>query len=433
MKVIGLILFSIFIIITFFLNTGCAAQKESVQKPNIILIMADDVGTECFNLYGGQEYKTPNLDSLANSGKLFTHCYSQPLCTPSRVQIMTGRYNNRNYKGFGWLDPKEITFANVLKSNGYSTCIAGKWQLGGNAEKIQDFGFDRHCLWNMHKYAKDDKDGMRDPEGWLQRYDNPTLFQNGQWQRPGKDKFGPDECTKFICDFIEKQNTPFLVYYPMILPHSPFVPTPSSKSRTQSNKQNFIDMTEYIDKLVGKILHSLEKSGKRKDTIIIFTSDNGTHKSIGSKTIKGQVKGAKASMTDAGTHVPMVINWPEKISPSVCKQITDFSDILPTLVDLAAAKLPKELHIDGVSLLPTLMDKKKNHRDTIFCYYWDYGRNPNKARAFVRNHKYKLYDDNSLYDVENDRLEKSKLTDQRYDAIRKLLNSALENYLKSKQ
>lgn len=132
-----------------------AAFSKSGNQPNIVLIMADDLGYETLGCYGGKDYNTPNLDALASKGVRFEHCYSQPLCTPSRVQILTGRYNHRNYEQFGYLNPKEVTFANLLKNAGYKTCIAGKWQLGGDARTIQDFGFDEHCLWNMHAYRED--------------------------------------------------------------------------------------------------------------------------------------------------------------------------------------------------------------------------------------------------------------------------------------
>ena len=415
-------------LILIFLSFLINAQAK--QKANIILIMTDDVGTECFSLYGGTEYKTPNLDALAKNGMYFTNAYSQPLCTPSRVQIMTGRYNNRNYHGFGWLDPKEITFANVLKKAGYKTCISGKWQLGGNAQTIKNFGFDQHCMWNMIKYLGRDKDGMANPKDFLNRYDNPTLFKNGQWISPGKDTFGPDICTDFIIEFINKQNDPFFIYYPMILPHSPFVPTPDSKERKQSRKQNFIDMTEYIDKLVGRIVEALKKSNKLKNTLIIFTSDNGTGKEIVSKTTQGRIQGGKASMINGGTHVPFIVHWPEKIKAGKTDELTDFSDILPTLAEVAGVKLSKNHNIDGKSLLALLKGETDKHRETIFCYYWDYGRNAQKAKAWVRNKRYKLYDDGSFYDLENDPLEKEKLQDGKLKELKLKLQEKLNTYMK---
>ena len=126
-----------------------AVAAEAAAKPNIVLIMADDMGYECVGANGSTFYKTPNLDRLAAGGMRFEHAYSQPICTPSRVQIMTGRYNARNYVKFGLLHPDEITFGNVLKEAQYVTSIAGKWQLKGGFEGPHRFGFDDYCLWQL--------------------------------------------------------------------------------------------------------------------------------------------------------------------------------------------------------------------------------------------------------------------------------------------
>jgi len=411
-----------------------AYSLSADDKPNIVLIMADDIGYECFSSYGSKDYNTVNLDQLAANGMRFKHCNSQPLCTPSRVQILTGRYNNRNYRGFGWLDPKEITFANVLKDAGYETCIAGKWQLGGNAETIKKFGFDSFCLWNMHKYTKQDEDGMKDTSGWLQRFDNPTLFKDGEWYKPGKKAYGPQECTDFICDFIGKNKAkPFLVYYPMILTHDPFVPTPDSASRKQSKKQNFVDMTHYMDKLIGQIVKKLEQEGLREKTIILFTGDNGTHSLIESETKQGKIRGGKSKMTDAGTRVPLIINWPGTIQNKVSDELIDFSDVLPTLAEIAGAKTPKDRKIDGFSFLPVLKGQVSSRRDSIFCYYWGRGRDAKKTSSFVRNQNYKLYNDGRFYKIDSDVLEESPLQDLNKEelSIKEKLEKALANYLKA--
>ena len=427
MKIVLQFIFSI-VLFTYSLSA-----ENKGRKTNIVLIMADDIGYECFSSYGGKDYNTKNLDLLAENGMRFEHCYSQPVCTPSRVQIMTGRYNHRNYAGFGWLDTKEITFANLLKKEGYATCIAGKWQLSGNSETIKNFGFDEFCLWNMHSYSKLDKSGMKDPKGWLNRFDDPTLFRQGKWHMPGKEAYGPLECTKFICDFIGKnKDKPFLVYYPMILTHSPFVPTPDSKSRKQSKKENFVDMTHYMDKMVGRIVDKLKKEGVYENTLLIFTGDNGTSSAITSETLKGPVKGAKSIMTDGGTRVPLIVHWPGKVKKTVSNELVDFSDILPTLVQVAGAKLPTDRKIDGLSLLPVMLGEVTSRRETTFCYYWAKGRNEEKASSFVRNQSYKLYNDGRFYKIESDVLEKKPLERLNEDeaALKAKLEKELAIYLK---
>lgn len=411
------------------LTKAYAQSGEPRQQPNIVLIMADDLGCETIGCYGAKEYKTPHIDALAAKGVRFKHCYSQPLCTPSRVKIMTGRYNHRNYRGFGYLNPKEVTFGNLAKKAGYQTCIAGKWQLCGDAATVDAFGFDEHCLWNMHRYKKGTPDA-KEPKGWLRRYDSPTLYKNGEWIKP-KGMYGPQVCTDFICSFIKRnKNQPFFVYYPMILAHSPFVPTPKSTDKHCGNrKQNFIDMVEYMDLLVGQIVKQLEGLGILDNTLIIFTGDNGTHSSITSETAEGRIKGGKAKMTDAGTRVPLVATWRGK-SPAgkVLEDLVDFSDFLPTVCEAACAPIPTDRVIDGRTFLPQILGRKGKPREWIFCHYWGRGRNRKETREFVRDQRWKLYNDGKMYDIRSDVLELSPLqeTEPELVAVRKRLQAALE-------
>ena len=150
-----------------------------MTKPNVILIMADDMGYECLGSNGSTSYATPKIDALGEEGIRFTHCISQPLCTPSRVKIMTGLYNYRNYEYFDYLNPSQRTFGNIMHEAGYATCIAGKWQLNGISYKDEvpnwndslrphHFGFDEYCLWQLTK-----------PRSEGERYAHPTIQQNG--------------------------------------------------------------------------------------------------------------------------------------------------------------------------------------------------------------------------------------------------------------
>jgi len=215
------------IIFGLLLASSLAASGQMISKeyPNIVLIMADDMGYECLSANGSISYNTPNIDRLAEKGIRFTQCYSQPLCTPSRVKIMTGQYNYRNYDTFGYLNPKDKTFGNVMKSAGYKTCIAGKWQLNGiykdrmrpggeNTNRPYLFGFDEYCLWQLTKSGKQ-------PNGRENsRYANPLIEQYGKVLSGLENQYGPDVFSDFICDFINKnREDKFFVYYPMVLPH----------------------------------------------------------------------------------------------------------------------------------------------------------------------------------------------------------------------
>jgi arylsulfatase A len=401
-----------------------ALSATGGEPPNIILIMADDMGYECVAANGGAPYKTPVLDELARTGVRFEHGYSQPLCTPSRVQIMTGIYNVRNYVEFGLLDPGQITFANLLKDAGYATCIAGKWQLGKDPKAPQKFGFDESCLWQHTR-------GARDENGRDTRYPNPCLEINGKPVDYTNGEYGPDVASDYICDFMErKKDQPFLAYYPMILPHNPFPPTPNSKDpKSKNRQQNFIDMVEYIDLIVGKLVSKLDELGIRENTLLLFTGDNGTNHAIHSELDGRSMQGGKGRMTDAGTRVPLIVSRPGNIqSGAVLKDLVDFSDFLPTLCDAAGVQVPANLKIDGQSFLPQLMGETGNPREWIYCWY-SRGGGP-RAEEWARDQRYKLYRTGAFYDVSSDGLEtnplKSLTEEQR--AVRGSLQAVLDRY-----
>ena len=395
-----------------------SADPPQAATPNIVLIMADDLGYECIGANGGTSYRTPVIDELAQTGVRFEHCYSQPLCTPSRVQLMTGIYNVRNYTKFGLLDRKQTTFAQILKQAGYATCIAGKWQLGSERDAAQHFGFEQSCLWYHTR-------GGRSTEGGTtfdRRYVNPLLEFNGKENEFTNGEYGPQLCTNFICDFIKKnKKKPFLVYYPMILTHCPFDPTPASsdwdgnrlgstsyKGDRRNYRQHFGDMVAYADKLVGEIVSQLEESGVRDNTLIIFTGDNGTDHPIVSSLNGTNVAGGKGSMTDAGTRVPLIANWPSTIPAGrVSADLVDFSDFLPTLCEAADVSVPRKLNVDGRSFLPQLLAKQGHPRQWIYCWYSRNGKS--NIQEWARTQRYKLYRTGNFYDVKNDVLEENPL------------------------
>ncbi len=386
-------------------------SRAATGKPNIVLIMADDLGYECLGCYGGTSYSTPNLDKLAATGVRFDHCYSQPLCTPSRVKIMTGRHNFRNYKVFGMLDPKEKTFAHVLRKAGYSTCAAGKWQLYGRSEgwvgagsTPGQAGFDRYCLWQIKE---------RDSRYW-----DPKLKIDDKPLDVYEDEYGPDVFCDYIRNYIEKhKNGPFFIYYPMCLTHSPFLPTPDTPgAQDKRNRQDtayFADMVAYMDKAVGRIVDKLDELGIRDNTLVLFTGDNGSPMGITSKVGDRIIHGGKSLTTDAGTHVALVANW-QGVTPAgaVCDDLVDFSDFLPTLAEAGGAALPRDVTIDGRSFLPQLKGQKGNPREWIFVGYpgkRPYKHDRLKPRRFARDKRWKLYGDGRFFDIKNDPLEENPL------------------------
>lgn len=401
---------------------GCSSTKQE-NLPNVILIMADDMGYECLGTYGSLSYQTPHLDQLAANGIRFEHCIAQPLCTPSRVKIMSGHYNYRNYDYFGHLGLDNPSFGKLMKEAGYTTCIAGKWQLNGLSykEQITDWndptrpnqlGFDEYCLWQLTKARN---------EG--ERYANPLIESNGKVLDREEDAYGPDLFAAKVLDFIERnRDKPFFVYYPMVLVHDPFVPTPDSENwqrrddRYQNDTAYFKEMVEYADKIVGQIVASLENKGLLDNTVLIFTGDNGTHPSIYTHTSSGLIRGGKGNTTDAGTRVPLITHYPNGKQKGVIYQsLIEFSDFYPTLAEIAGMPTGSEeeetIQSNGRSFFPVLTGSAHTPRECVFVHYdpkWS--QNVNRFRnQFVRTLEYKLYSDGRFYNLSRDVLEQRPL------------------------
>ncbi|MDX1565402.1 MAG: sulfatase-like hydrolase/transferase, partial [Phycisphaeraceae bacterium] len=287
------------------------------------------------------------------------------------------------------------------------------------------FGFDDYCLWQLTR---------RPP-----RYANPGLEINGKKVDYKNGEYGPDLVSDHLIEFMRKnKDRPFFAYYPMILPHWPFQPTPDSKDwdpketkewpRKKWNRPHFRDMVAYTDKMVGKIDRALAEMGLREKTLLIFTCDNGTYTGITSPFRDRQYKGGKGTTLNAGTHVPLIASWPGTIKPGkVNNDLIDFSDVLPTLADLGGAELPKDRIIDGRSFLPQLKGEKGNRRDWVFCWYERNGRrNSGKVKRFARTQTYKLYHDGRFYNIPADELEKQNLKPGQIDTEAKEVRAKLQ-------
>ncbi|HCD0612567.1 TPA: sulfatase-like hydrolase/transferase, partial [Salmonella enterica subsp. enterica serovar Infantis] len=357
---------------------------KNVQQPNIVFIMADDLGVETINSYGGQYY-TPHIDSLARSGLIFENAHAAPLCTPTRARLMTGIENAKSYTAFGYLDPKFKTFGNTLKEAGYKTGIVGKWQLSGNGfdgligMSPKQAGFDETLTWQ--------EQGGNLTKG--SRYWGPQLYTNGK-RVVNEEGFGPDFMQDFAKNFIiENKEKPFFLYYSTYLPHNPFVPTPDTMN-AKNRQDKFAGMISYLDKQVGELITVLKKEGLYDNTIVIFTGDNGTNRHITSYRYGHEVKGGKGLPTLNGTHVPMIFNWPKKIKPnSKSEALFDIMDIYPTLAEIAGKKVSG---LDGVSQLPVITSQIDSVRDSIFMHYDPAWAGIEPAR-FVFNKEWKLYSD----------------------------------------
>jgi arylsulfatase A-like enzyme len=405
-------------VVPLMLLLGCTGAAEGpagarpTSRPNIILIMADDLGFETLGTYGGESYDTPHLDQMAENGMRFEHCYSTPLCTPSRVQLMTGQYNHRNYVGFGMLRPGETTFAHLVRDAGYAVGITGKWQLYGNPAQREMFapavgslpteaGFDDYSLWQV------------DEGPWEARYKNPRITLTGLEPKVFEDEYGPDRYTAFALDFMARhRDEPFFLYYPMCLTHDPFQPTPDDDAYGDldpvvrlNDPVWFAGYVSYMDRLVGRIIEKVGDLGLSDKTLILFTADNGTDTKVTSRWRGRTVHGMKGHPVEYGTHVPLLARWPGTIpAGSRDSGLVDFTDFLPTLVEVAGAQVPDDLELDGQSFLHRLLGRPGPQREWVFCHYAPRWGKWGNAR-YVHDTEWKLHEDGRIYHIETDPLE----------------------------
>lgn len=396
------------LIISLFASTTIHAASD---RPNIILIMADDLGIEALGSYGGTSYQTPHLDRLASEGIRFDDAHAVPLCTPTRVALMTGKYNFRNWLAFGILDPEAKTFGHWFSEAGYKTCISGKWQLQsynppeympewrGKGMRPEESGFEEYFLW--HTEHTEDKGS---------RYANPRIQSNGTYIKNTKGKYGPDLYVDYINTFIEENaDDPFFVYYPMALTHGPFNPTPDSEAwargdRMESNPDKYFgDMVEYMDKLIGRIDSKLKELEIRDNTILIFYGDNGTPGEVTSKMRDGRsIQGGKGKNNRRGTHVPLVLNWPKGQSGGrVISDLVDTTDFIPTLFEAASIPLPGDEIFDGRSFLPQVRGERGNPRDWVFIHHDPLPGHKKIGRSisrWIQDKQYQLFDQTGNHD-----------------------------------
>jgi len=352
-----------------------AADKPA--RPNIVFILADDQGLESVSCYGSDRFKgkTPNMDALAKTGIRFENAYCTPLCGPTRCLLMTGRYGFRtggtlNQNAGQPQSSDEPSLARTLKQAGYATGMAGKWRQMG--ESPGDWGFDEF---------------ITDPtaSGWFWKM---SYTKNGKLIETDKEVYYPDVCLEFAKDFFQRhKDGPFYFYFPSHLVHGPILRTPDSKPGGNLYDEN----VAYLDKQVGQIVAELEKLGLRERTLIIFSTDNGTAKESG--TIGGrQISGHKGTMLEGGAHVPFIASW-KGITPAgkVSKDLVSFCDLFPTFAELAGAKLPSGVKLDGVSFAPQLRGETGTPREWLFVQLG--------GKWYVRNADWKLNESGELFDM----------------------------------
>jgi arylsulfatase A len=321
---------------------------------------------------------------MAETGVKFETAYTAPVCHPTRFTVMTGQYGCRtgvlNFSGKRAGPPvkhegadniaSHLTFAQLLQPAGYATALAGKWQLSGSHPTlIRETGFDEFCVWGYREYysAEDRALALAAGIDFRSRYWHPSVCRNGRWVPTTPDDYGPDLFAGFLVDFIQRhRDRPFFLYYPMVLTHGPWAPTPDSlrpgQPKDRNSKEHFAANVEYMDKLVGRLMSALDDAGVRNRTVVFFTGDNGTGGGEG-----------KSTATEKGARVPLIVN-----GPTIVKQrgstlrLADTSDIFPTLMDFAHVAIPESHVVDGRSLGPFLRGERDTTRDWIFSYQADF-------------------------------------------------------------
>ena len=352
-----------------------SAAAAGAQKPNIILILADDLGAKELSCYGNKEHHTPNLDRMASEGVRFETFHVNPLCTPTRVALMTGQYGFHN--GFlGMQDPafkpapsspqaqigNHFTHAKLLKSRGYATALAGKWQLSGELPTlIHDAGFDEYRMWAYdHNLPAGVKHPTHESGGQACRYWHPSIVENGTYLPTKPEDYGPDLFNDYVIDFARRHKTePFFVYYTSVLTHNPHLETPDPAKPGARWPATFKSNLEYLDHLMGKLFAALRTEGLEDNTLVIFVGDNGTGGS------------GKGQTTELGARVPCILRGPGVRRGLVSRALGDVTDIMATLADFSGAELPKDRPFDGSSVGPVVRGEKERHRDWIYSHLDD--------------------------------------------------------------
>lgn len=370
--------------IVFSASAQTKKSKDIKAKPNIIYILADDLGIGDLSCYGSDSNHTPIIDQLAKGGIRFNNGYTAPLCGPSRALILTGRYAFRtgavNQDMCGDMKPSnEVLIPTVLKSAGYITSMIGKW--GQLPLQPSDFGFD--------DYVRFKGSGVY----WSKEKSKAEIYTVNGVEKPLGDNYMPDIMHDHMVNFVSKnKDKPFFLYYSLVQVHGKIQPTPDSKPGSDI----YADNTAYMDKLVGKLLKVLDSLKLKENTFIYFMGDNGTANQYAARgTINGKpLSGKKGSMLECGALVPNIAYWPGVIAPNqITNTLMDASDLLPTFADIAGAKLPTQNVLDGRSFLPQLLGKKGNPRDWIFIELGN--------KWYVRDATWKLNREGELFDMSN--------------------------------
>ena len=429
-------------------STGCSTQLKTsaAKRPNIIFIMADDLGYADLGCYGQKKIKTPNIDRLAKEGTRFTQCYAgSTVCAPSRSVLMTGQHTGHtrvrgNFGKVGGvivtgdgspqrripLEPEDVTVAEVLKKAGYTTGITGKWGIGepGSTGLPNRQGFDEWFGYLNQRAAH-----SYYPAYLWHNEEKVILEGNKDGQ---KKQYSHDLVADFALDFIRsRSDKPFFLYLALTIPHAKYeIPStdPYTGEPWPKDAKVHAAMITRMDRDIGRIMQLLKQLKIDDNTIVFFCSDNGAARRWeGTFDSSGPLRGNKTTMYEGGLRTPMIARFPGKIPADKLNTtaVWYFADVLPTLADLAGAKPPPG--IDGISILPTLLGKRQNTADRFL--YWEFPSGGFKQAVRWKNYKaVRPAPDKplELYDLDKDLAEKNNIAEKSPDVVAKI-----EAYLKT--
>lgn len=422
-------------ILTVFLLVSCKKDKQQLiyatekQQPNVIVIMTDDQGYGDIAVHGNPFIETPHMDNLHDKAVRLENFHVAPTCSPTRAQLMTGKYNHRvgvwhTVLGLDRIRKTELTMADAFSQNGYATGIFGKWHLGDDYPyRPSDRGFQKSVI---HKGGSVNQ--MSDY--WNNDRMNDTYFDNNQPKKYSG--FSSDVFFKEAMSFMEtNRKKPFFAYISTSAPHGPnnIVQEWANKyleKELSENISNFYASVERIDFNLGKLKSFLKEFGLEKNTILVFLTDNGTtmpndHNSAG-------MRGAKGTVYEGGHRVPCFIYWPDKslVNNKEYAELTSVMDLLPTFIDICNLEIDKNVKFDGISLKPLLFEKEIKQKSRFLLVEQQRIPKPVKWKTFAMiNENWRLINGKELYNLESDFAQKNDVAEQ-YPEIVKLLREKYE-------
>ncbi|MCC5842088.1 MAG: sulfatase-like hydrolase/transferase [Opitutales bacterium] len=435
---------------TALLPATLPAAAGEPPRPNIIFFMVDDFGRELIGAYGGETHATPNIDRLAAEGMRFDICYATPMCSPTRVMLMSGKYNFRNYDAWGkYRFESDPTIGNTLAEAGYATAVTGKWHLGGWESPPfgpTRAGFQSYATYNYPEQLAEDATGTGN------FFWNTHLWLGAPDREPERLRLGTTYSSAYFRDFalrfIEEQagrEGPFFLYYPEILAHRPFVPTDRDGETGEGHRGRaghadyFPEMVRYTDEIVGTLLEMLERTGQAENTLFIFTSDNGTDNVAEARGMTARwhgrdTPGGKYLPTELGANVPFIAWWPGTIAAGTRYDgPVDFTDFHTTFARLAGATPPEGL--DGHDLTPVLTGQGRSTR--AYAHTWgvfEYSSRkyrspqdfPEDILHVLRDERWKYFSNGRLYDLESDPFETGPVPEDKHPEVRTRFAEALK-------